>query len=95
MQATCFSIRVGHFQDRLMGACHEEPGSHTDPAGPQLPSRVTTGLDNKELHRKHRWGGWLWDNVAKIGMCGGCGCGKPDIPLRTMPFRGRFLSSLA
>lgn len=78
-----------------MGASHEKPGSHTDPAGPQLPSRAQLWCGGD--HRPGQQGaaqeaslvGWLWGNMAKNGMCGSCGHGKLDIPLRTTPFQNK------
>lgn len=82
-------------QDRLMGASHEKPGSHTAPAGSQPPGRAW--LWHGGDHRAGQQGaaqeaslvGWLWGNMAKNGICGGCGHGKPNVPLRTMPFQSK------
>lgn len=54
---------------------------------------VTTGLDNKELHRKHHWWGGFGVTWPKMGYVVVVGMANPTSLSELCHSRARFLSS--
>lgn len=101
MQANCFSIWVGTGSYRtgwwvlamrnLEATLPQQGLSH--PAERGCGMEVTTGLDNKELHRKHHWWGGFGVTWPKMGYVVVVGMANPTSLSELCHSRARFLSS--